>query len=121
MTALESPTVSLPKSGLVVEMEDRKRLATQDPGDSAPPLKKQATTVNGGVKAHPDTDMPWRDDLEVRNALSGYFDAIYMDVTVFLLLRVAFIRIFFRSKCADVFTLYIAISEGCNLEANAGI
>ncbi|EZF31813.1 hypothetical protein H109_01279 [Trichophyton interdigitale MR816] len=82
MTALESPTVSLPKSGLVVKMEDRKRLATQDPGDSAPPLKKQATTVNGGVKAHPDTDMPWRDDLEVRKTLSSYLHAMSADETV---------------------------------------
>jgi E3 ubiquitin-protein ligase BRE1 len=27
-------------------------------------LKKQATTVNGGSKPHPDADMPWKDDLE---------------------------------------------------------
>lgn len=104
MTALESPTVSLPKSGLVVKMEDRKRLATQDPGDSAPPLKKQATTVNGGVKAHPDTDMPWRDDLEVRKALSSYLHAMSVDETVFVLSRIALhSRIFF---CQKVLTYY---------------
>jgi hypothetical protein len=45
-------------------MEDRKRPAA-DSNDSAPPLKKQATSVNGGSKPHPDTDMPWKDDLEV--------------------------------------------------------
>lgn len=45
-------------------MEDRKRPAA-DNNDSAPPLKKQATTVNGGTKPHPDADMPWKDDLEV--------------------------------------------------------
>ncbi|KAJ5376391.1 hypothetical protein N7509_013277 [Penicillium cosmopolitanum] len=44
-------------------MEDRKRPAA-DNNDSAPPLKKQATTVNGGSKPHPDADMPWKDDLE---------------------------------------------------------
>ncbi|KAL2815942.1 BRE1 E3 ubiquitin ligase-domain-containing protein [Aspergillus granulosus] len=45
-------------------MEDRKRAATYDNNDSAPPLKKQATSVNGGSKPHPDADMPWKDDLE---------------------------------------------------------
>ncbi|KAJ5438890.1 E3 ubiquitin-protein ligase bre1 [Penicillium daleae] len=44
-------------------MEDRKRPAAEN-NESAPPLKKQATTVNGGNKPHPDTDMPWKDDLE---------------------------------------------------------
>ncbi|EAA57914.1 hypothetical protein AN6574.2 [Aspergillus nidulans FGSC A4] len=44
-------------------MEDRKRAATYE-NDSAPPLKKQATSVNGGNKPHPDADMPWKDDLE---------------------------------------------------------
>ncbi|KAJ5471092.1 hypothetical protein N7530_008449 [Penicillium desertorum] len=44
-------------------MEDRKRPAA-DNNDSAPPLKKQATSVNGGSKPHPDADMPWKDDLE---------------------------------------------------------
>ncbi|OGE51280.1 hypothetical protein PENARI_c014G09544 [Penicillium arizonense] len=43
-------------------MEDRKRPAADN--DSAPPLKKQATTANGGSKPHPDADMPWKDDLE---------------------------------------------------------
>ncbi|EHA24478.1 hypothetical protein ASPNIDRAFT_182745 [Aspergillus niger ATCC 1015] len=45
-------------------MEDRKRAAAYDHNDSAPPLKKQATSVNGGSKPHPDADMPWKDDLE---------------------------------------------------------
>ncbi|OQD86169.1 hypothetical protein PENANT_c008G00661 [Penicillium antarcticum] len=43
-------------------MEDRKRPAADN--DSAPPLKKQATTANGGSKPHPDADMPWKDELE---------------------------------------------------------
>lgn len=62
MPAAEPPILSS-ESGLV-KMEDRKRPAA-DNNDSAPPLKKQATTVNGGSKPHPDADMPWKDDLEV--------------------------------------------------------
>ncbi|KAJ6134192.1 hypothetical protein N7523_000514 [Penicillium sp. IBT 18751x] len=61
MPAAESPVVSS-ESGLV-KMEDRKRPAA-DNNDSAPPLKKQATTANGAAKPHPDADMPWKDDLE---------------------------------------------------------
>ena len=45
-------------------MEERKRPASNDHDSSAPPLKKQATSANG-AKAHPDADMPWKDDLEV--------------------------------------------------------
>ncbi|MCJ1427487.1 E3 ubiquitin-protein ligase bre1 [Sticta canariensis] len=45
-------------------MEERKRPASHDHDDSAPPLKKQATTVNGNGKAHVDAEMPWKDDLE---------------------------------------------------------
>ncbi|SLM39011.1 e3 ubiquitin-protein ligase bre1 [Lasallia pustulata] len=44
-------------------MEERKRPASYDHDDSAPPLKRQATSVNGGSKGHPD-DMPWKDELE---------------------------------------------------------
>lgn len=62
MPAVEPPVKSS-ESGLI-KMEDRKRPAA-DHNDSAPPLKKQATTVNGGSKPHPDADMPWKDDLEV--------------------------------------------------------
>lgn len=62
MPAVESPVAS--SEPVLVKMEDRKRPAT-DNNDSAPPLKKQATTVNGSTKPHPDTDMPWKDDLEV--------------------------------------------------------
>ncbi|CAG8896496.1 unnamed protein product [Penicillium egyptiacum] len=61
MPAVEPPVTSS-ESGLV-KMEDRKRPAA-DNNDSAPPLKKQATSVNGGSKPHPDADMPWKDDLE---------------------------------------------------------
>lgn len=53
-------------------MEDRKRPAAEN-NESAPPLKKQATTVNGGSKPHPDADMPWKDDLEVSDKISGLF------------------------------------------------
>ncbi|KAF3400021.1 E3 ubiquitin-protein ligase bre1 [Penicillium rolfsii] len=61
MPAVEPPAVSS-ESGFV-KMEDRKRPAAEN-NESAPPLKKQATNVNGGSKPHPDADMPWRDDLE---------------------------------------------------------
>ncbi|RAR01930.1 e3 ubiquitin-protein ligase bre1 [Stemphylium lycopersici] len=43
-------------------MEDRKRPINED---SAPPAKRQAVTVNG-ARSHPDADLPWKDDLEVR-------------------------------------------------------
>ena len=65
MPAIEAASVASSEPGLV-KMEDRKRSATSDRNESAPPLKKQATSVNGSSKPHPDTDMPWKDDLEVR-------------------------------------------------------
>ncbi|KAI9036062.1 E3 ubiquitin-protein ligase BRE1 [Aspergillus affinis] len=63
MPAAEASPVASPESGFV-KMEDRKRAATYENNESAPPLKKQATSVNGGGKPHPDADMPWKDDLE---------------------------------------------------------
>ncbi|OJJ81915.1 E3 ubiquitin-protein ligase BRE1 [Aspergillus glaucus CBS 516.65] len=63
MPAAEATPVVSSDPGLV-KMEDRKRSATNDHNDSAPPSKKQATSVNGGSKPHPDADMPWKDDLE---------------------------------------------------------
>ncbi|KAL1964218.1 hypothetical protein VTN77DRAFT_7176 [Rasamsonia byssochlamydoides] len=62
MPAVEASPVTSSESGLV-KMEDRKRPAGYDHNDSAHPLKKQATSVNGN-KPHPDADMPWKDDLE---------------------------------------------------------
>ncbi|KAJ9401537.1 hypothetical protein DTO282F9_1734 [Paecilomyces variotii] len=63
MPAVEASLVAPSESGL--KMEDRKRPAAYDHNnDSAPPSKKQATSLNGGGKPHPDTDMPWKDDLE---------------------------------------------------------
>ncbi|KAI9830985.1 MAG: E3 ubiquitin-protein ligase bre1 [Phylliscum demangeonii] len=46
------------------KMDDKKRAAlSQD--EHAPPRKKTATAApNGAAKAHPDADMPWKDDLE---------------------------------------------------------
>ena len=46
-------------------MEERKRPASNDNDNSGPPLKRQATAVNGAGRTHPDADMPWQDDLEV--------------------------------------------------------
>ncbi|KAL8694075.1 MAG: hypothetical protein Q9218_001190 [Villophora microphyllina] len=45
-------------------MEERKRPATTDHDNAGPPLKRQATAVNGAGRSHPDADMPWQDDLE---------------------------------------------------------
>ena len=66
MTAVEAAPLplSLGQSSLV-KMEERKRPIPYDQHDSAPPLKRQATAPNGASKPHPDTDMPWKDDLEV--------------------------------------------------------
>ena len=74
MPAAEPPVVST-ESGLV-KMEDRKRPAAEN-NDSAPPLKKQATTLNGGSKPHPDADMPWKDDLEVCDVSISYAFVLY--------------------------------------------
>jgi hypothetical protein len=59
---LEARTVA-PPSLDAVKMEDRKRPSGHD--DAAPPAKRQAVTANG-ARPHPDADMPWKDDIEVR-------------------------------------------------------
>jgi E3 ubiquitin-protein ligase BRE1 len=58
---LEARTVAAPSLD-AVKMEDRKRPIADD---SAPPAKRQALTVNG-ARSHPDADLPWKDDIEVR-------------------------------------------------------
>ncbi|KAL8909590.1 MAG: hypothetical protein Q9207_000088 [Kuettlingeria erythrocarpa] len=45
-------------------MEERKRPASNDNDNTGPPPKRQAITVNGAGRSHPDEDMPWQDDLE---------------------------------------------------------
>jgi hypothetical protein len=65
MTAVEGTTLPLLQAGLV-KMEDRKRPNPYDHNDtSTPPAKKLITSTNGASKANHDTDMPWKDDLEV--------------------------------------------------------
>jgi E3 ubiquitin-protein ligase BRE1 len=64
MRLVEARSVPLLSPG-VVKMEERKRPAPHGHEDSASPLKKQATAVNGGGKSHPDAEMPWKDELEV--------------------------------------------------------
>jgi E3 ubiquitin-protein ligase BRE1 len=59
---LEARTVATPSLD-AVKMEDRKRPSGHD--DAAPPAKRQAVTANG-ARPHPDADMPWKDDIEVR-------------------------------------------------------
>ena len=49
-------------------MEDRKRPILDDDSKAAPPTKKQALSVNG-ARTHPDADMPWKDEIEVRDVL----------------------------------------------------
>lgn len=49
----------------IVKMEERKRPIVVDQDDSAPPLKRQATSINGPKSSSLDADMPWKDDLEV--------------------------------------------------------
>lgn len=63
MTLVQSQAVSLSSSDLV-KMDERKRPASHDHDPSEPPLKRQATSVNGTSKGHVDADMPWKDDLE---------------------------------------------------------
>ena len=64
MTLVQSRAVSLSSSNLV-KMDERKRPASHDHDSLEPPLKRQATSVNGTSKGHIDADMPWKDDLEV--------------------------------------------------------
>lgn len=82
MTAVESLPLSLSQQSLV-KMEERKRPSPYDQAESAPPLKKQATSANGATKPHKDDDMPWKDDLEVspdrRNFRSFIRLAIFME------------------------------------------
>ena len=71
MTHVEvRPIVSLSSSGGLVKMEERKRPAPCDNDESVPPLKRQATAVNGATRGHSDPDMPGRDDLEVSLSLA---------------------------------------------------
>lgn len=59
---LEARTVA-PPSLDTVKMEERKRPSASD--DPAPPAKRHQLAVNG-LRPHPDADMPWKDDIEVR-------------------------------------------------------
>ena len=69
MPLVQTRVVSLPSPKLI-KMEERKRPASHDQDDPTPPLKKQATSVNGAPKSHVDADMPWQDDLEVSTVFS---------------------------------------------------
>lgn len=64
MTLVQARALSLSTSDLI-KMEERKRRASHDHDGPEPPLKRQATVVNGTSKTHVDADMPWKDDLEV--------------------------------------------------------
>ena len=65
MTLVEARSVTLSSSGLV-KMEERKRPASYENDDAAPPQKRQATAnTNGAARVHQDADMPGKDELEV--------------------------------------------------------
>lgn len=68
MPLVQSRVVSLSSPNLI-KMEERKRPATDGHDGSAPPYKKQVTSVNGASKPHVDLDMPWKDDLEVNTSV----------------------------------------------------
>lgn len=59
---LAAQTVAPLPSSSISKMEDRKRPAAHGADDLAPPTKRQATN---GSKASADSDLPWKDDLEV--------------------------------------------------------
>jgi hypothetical protein len=62
MRLVEPPAVSDP-SPRVLNMEERKRPAAHEPDDGQPPLKRQATSVNGSVEG--TEDMPYTLDVLV--------------------------------------------------------
>jgi len=112
MTLIQSRAVSLSSSDFV-KMEERKRPASHDHhDDSAPPSKKQATSINGGTKTHVDADMPWQDDLEVSLG------------SVKLLRRNIPFNVFFftqQKRLALTKTHVIALSKGSYMATNARI
>ena len=115
MPAVEATPVASSESGLV-KMEDRKRGATYDNNDSAPPLKKQAMSVNGGSKPHPDADMPWKDDLEVSlpTIFLSFSFSLSFPFVPFLLLSFCFFFFFFFFLTPSVPTPWL---ENCILDA----
>ncbi len=92
-----------------LKMEERKRPASTDHDAAAPPLKKQATSANG-TKAHPDADMPWKDDLEV--SLPSALPPFNIPVASNLMSHLEFM------DCADVFHLTAAVPERSNIATN---
>lgn len=81
MTLVQGRAVSLSSSNLV-KMDERKRPASHDHDSYEPPLKRQATAVNGAPKGHVDADMPWKDDLEVRKQLLSTLCHLFLSVTL---------------------------------------
>lgn len=61
MKVTATTVASLPPT--LVKMEDRKRSAGHSIEDIAPPTKRQA--INGSSKASAESDMPWKDFIEV--------------------------------------------------------
>jgi hypothetical protein len=108
MPAADASPVASSESDLV-KMDDRKRPASYDHNDSAPPLKKQATSVNGGSKPHPDADMPWKDDLEVSRPVSPRHSRLRR--SDYWALVVSLLTGFF----------FAAVPKRCDMAPNAGV
>ena len=100
MTLVQSQVVSLSSSDLV-KMDERKRPASHDHDSSEPPLKRQATTVNGTSKGHVDADMPWKDDLEVSQPCHSQNTSLLF-VTFLPLQRLSALISFFQSPKSDM-------------------
>ena len=63
--SLVQPQPGVYLSADMVTAEEKKRPASTEYDNAGPPLKKQATAMNGATRPHPDTDMPWKENLEV--------------------------------------------------------
>lgn len=56
----------------IVKMDDRKRPASDEFNHATPPLKRQAVSMNGS-SSHADSDLPWKDDLDVSLSSGGIY------------------------------------------------
>ncbi len=109
MRLVEARSVPLLSPG-VVKMEERKRPAPHGHEELAPPLKKQATAVNGGGKSHPDAEMPWKDELEVSFVVPHH----RFDLLVPLSIRGHVLR-------SNRNRFPVALPKRCNMAADAGV
>lgn len=97
MTAVEAAPgpLSFGQSSLV-KMEERKRPISYDQNDPAPVSKRQATAPNGASKPHVDSDLPWKDDLEVSSIP-------FLDTGIAYRMRFQSLKIILTSRFISVF------------------